>query len=108
MISAFILEYDELLLSLASYLHVCPYTAASRSAKRLRETLAITGRTHRSLDTKGAAKLLADIDAENALEGGDQRLKAYFNASKVAWSAGAVTAEAGGSLRTSTRTDITE
>ena len=65
---------------------------ASRSAKRLRETLAITGRSHGSLDTKGAAKLLAEIDAENALEGGDQRLKAYFNASK-----------AGGFTRTRTR-----
>lgn len=45
------------------------------------------------LDTRRAKKVLSELDAESALEGGDQRLRAYFAASKVAWSTGSVTPE---------------
>lgn len=73
---------------------------ASRSALRLRAALAESRKSHPSLDTREVEKLLSELDAERALEGGDQRLKAYFNASKVAWESGKPTREAAAMLAT--------
>ena len=82
---------------------------ASRSAARLRRSLTEARRRHPSLDTREAEKLLSELDAEQALEGGDQRLKAYFAASKVAWAGGQVTTEAAAMLATIRQSmDITD
>ena len=43
------------------------------------------------IDLRRAKIALEELEAEDALEGGDKRLKAYFMASKVAWQSGSVT-----------------
>jgi hypothetical protein len=55
-------------------------------------------------------RYISELDAERALEGGDQRLKAYFAASKVAYAGGgAVSAEAQSMLATIRQSmDITD
>jgi hypothetical protein len=82
---------------------------ASRSVPRLRAALTASRRDHPTVDTRQAEKLLSELDAERALEGGDQRLKVYFGASKVAWAGGAITTEAAAMLATIRQSlDITE
>lgn len=67
----------------------------SRSRTELRLALEEAQRDPNStdLDTRRAKKVLSELEAESALEGGDQRLRAYFAASKVAWATGSVTPE---------------
>lgn len=74
----------------------------SRSKTELRLALAEAQQDPDSLDldTRRAKKVLSELDAESALEGGDQRLRAYFAASKVAWSSGSVTPESAQMLLT--------
>jgi len=74
----------------------------SRSKTELRLALAEAERGNDSLDldTRRARKVLSELEAESALEGGDQRLRAYFAASKVAWASGTVTPESARMLLT--------
>ena len=52
------------------------------------------------IDLRRAKIALEELEAEDALEGGDKRLKAYFMASKVAWQSGSVTPESAQMLAT--------
>ena len=52
------------------------------------------------VDMRRAKTVLSELEAESALEGGDQRLRAYFAASKVAWATGTVTPESAQMLLT--------
>ena len=52
------------------------------------------------IDLRRAKIALQELEAEDALEGGDKRLKAYFMASKVAWQSGSVTPESAQMLAT--------
>ena len=52
------------------------------------------------IDLRRAKIALEELEAEDALEGGYKRLKAYFMASKVAWQSGSVTPESAQMLAT--------
>ena len=73
---------------------------ASRVSSKIRREIAYASKAHPNLDLRDARKRLAELDAEAALEGGDQRLKAYFAASKMAWANGAPNAESAEMLAT--------
>ena len=73
---------------------------ASRVSSKIRREIAYASKAHPNLDLREARKRLAELDAEAALEGGDQRLKAYFAASKMAWANGAPNAESAEMLAT--------
>ena len=72
----------------------------SRDVAKIRREMAYAKKAHPEVETRGAERALAELEAEDALEGGDRRLKAYFAASKMAWSSGAPTAESAEMLRT--------
>ena len=72
----------------------------SRDVAKIRREIAYARKAHPEVETRGAERALAEMEAEDALEGGDRRLKAYFAASKMAWSSGAPSAESAEMLRT--------
>ena len=74
----------------------------SRSRTELRLALEESQRDPEStdVDMRRAKAVLSELEAESALEGGDQRLRAYFAASKVAWATGTVTPESAQMLLT--------
>ena len=72
----------------------------TRNAEKIRREIAYAKKAHPEIETRGAERALAELEAEDALEGGDRRLKAYFAASKMAWSSGAPNAESAEMLRT--------
>ena len=81
----------------------------SRSVARLRDAVGTCAATHPSLDLSSAVALLSELDAERAMEDGDQRLRTYFAASKVAWAGGVLTDEAAAMLNTIRQSlDITD
>ena len=73
----------------------------SRSVARLRDAVGTCAAKHPSLDLSSAVALLSELDAERAMEDGDQRLRTYFAASKVAWAGGVLTDEAAAMQRVS-------
>ena len=81
----------------------------SRSVARLRDAIGACGSKHPSLDLSDATAALSELDAERAMEDGDQRLRTYFAASKVAWAGGVLTDEAAAMLTTIRQSlDITD
>jgi len=72
----------------------------TRNAEKIRREIAYAKKAFPEIETRGAERALAELEAEDALEGGDRRLKAYFAASKMAWSSGAPNAESAEMLRT--------
>ena len=72
----------------------------SRDVAKIRREIAYARAAHPEVETRGAERALAELEAEDALEGGDRRLKAYFAASKMAWSSGVPSAESAEMLRT--------
>jgi hypothetical protein len=72
----------------------------SRDVAKIRREIAYARKAHPEVETRGAERALAELEAEDALEGGDRRLKAYFAASKMAWSSGVPSAESAEMLRT--------
>ena len=81
----------------------------SRSVARLRDAVGTCAAKHPSLDLSSAVALLSELDAERAMEDGDQRLRTYFAASKVAWAGGVLTDEAAAMLNTIRQSlDITD
>ena len=67
---------------------------------KIKREIAYAKKAHSEVETAGVEKLLAELEAEDALEGGDRRLKAYFAASKMAWAGGSPTSESAEMLRT--------
>ena len=81
----------------------------SKSVARLRDAVGTCAAKHPSLDLSSAVALLSELDAERAMEDGDQRLRTYFAASKVAWAGGVLTDEAAAMLNTIRQSlDITD
>ena len=72
----------------------------ARDVAEARREVARAAEAHPELETRGARRALAELEAEDALEGGDRRLRAYFAASKMAWASGAPSAESAEMLRT--------
>jgi serine/threonine protein kinase len=72
----------------------------TRNAEKIRREIAYAKKAFPEIETRQAERALAELEAEDALEGGDRRLKAYFAASKMAWSSGAPNAESAEMLRT--------
>jgi len=81
----------------------------ARNAAKLRVSIDETSAAHPAIELREALKLCEELEAERALEGGDQRLKAYFAANKVAWASGSPTEEAEAMLATIRQSlDITD
>lgn len=71
-----------------------------RDMKKIKREIQYAKKAHPEVETRGAEKMLAELEAEDALEGGDRRLKAYFAASKMAWASGPPSVESAEMLRT--------